>query len=158
MAPFVRQATGQQRVEASPDERQVTDEVVRLDQANTQWLKHVVDRHGWPGHSLVGRNGAAAAWLLAQHADRDPSFQRRCLDLMTVMPTGEVEPQHIAYLTDRVLLAEGAPQIYGTQLQQVDGVYQPCNQADPESVDQRRASVGLQPLAEYLRHFLDDYK
>ena len=125
---------------------------------NTQWLKNVVERHGWPGHSLVGRDGAAAAWLLAQHADLDPSFQRRCLDLMTAMPTGEVSPHHIAYLTDRVLLAEGAPQLYGTQVQQVDGVCQPVNLANPESVDQRRASVGLAPLAEYLRHFLDGYR
>ncbi|MGH3697704.1 MAG: DUF6624 domain-containing protein [Pseudonocardiaceae bacterium] len=156
LIPVVRRAREQQRVKANPDERQATDEVVRIDQANTQWLKHVVERHGWPGQSLVGRHGAAAAWLLVQHADRDPSFQRRCLDLMTAMPPGEVMPHHIAYLTDRVLLAEGAPQLYGTQIQQVDGVYQPSNLANPENVDQRRAAVGLQPLAEYLRHFLDD--
>lgn len=153
---FFRQAKGCPHEEASSDERQATDEVSRLDQANTQWLKKIVDRHGWPGRSLAGQHGAAAAWLLVQHADRDPSFQRHCLDLMTAMPTGEVEPQHIAYLTDRVLLAEGAPQLYGTQVQLVDGVYRPRNQADPEGVDQRRASVGLEPLAQYLRHFLDE--
>ncbi|HET9254678.1 MAG TPA: DUF6624 domain-containing protein [Pseudonocardiaceae bacterium] len=156
---FVRQhqTKGQRRAETSPDESHAMDEVVRIDQANTQWLTNVVERHGWPGQSLVGRDGAAAAWLLAQHADHDPDFQRRCLDLMTAMPTGEVKPHHIAYLTDRVLLAENAPQLYGTQVQQVDGVYQPANLANPESVDQRRASVGLEPLAEYLRHFLDGY-
>lgn len=138
------------------EQRQATDEVASIDQANTQWLTGIVDRHGWPGHSLVGRQAASAAWLLAQHADHDASFQRRCLDLMTAMPAGEVQPQHIAYLTDRVLLAEGAPQLYGTQIQHVDGVYQSRHQADPDNVDQRRASVGLPPLADYLRHFPDD--
>jgi hypothetical protein len=152
-----RQSKGQQRLAVSADKSQAMDEVVHIDQANTQWLKIVVQRHGWPGQSLVGRHGAAAAWLLVQHADHDPSFQRRCLDLMATMPTGEVEPHHIAYLTDRVLLAEGALQLYGTQLQQVAGVYQPSNLANADSVDQRRASVGLEPLAEYLRRFLDGY-
>lgn len=153
---FHRQSRDRPRVETGDEGRQPIDEVVRIDQANTQWLSHVVDLHGWPGQSLVGQQGAAAAWLLAQHADREPGFQRRCLELMTAMPAGEVEPGHIAYLTDRVLLAEGASQIYGTQMGQVDGAYQPCDLADPENVDERRASVGLQPLAEYLRHFLED--
>lgn len=146
---FVRQR------QASPDYSQAADEVIRIDQANTKWLKDVVNRHGWPGQSLVGARGAAAAWLLVQHADHDPSFQRRSLDLMTAMPTGEMTPHHIAYLTDRVLLAEGTPQLYGTQVQQVDGIYQPCNLANPDSVDQRRDSVGLEPLADYLHRFLD---
>jgi hypothetical protein len=37
---------------------------------------------------LVGEDGAHAAWLLAQHADRDPAFQRRCLDLLTQAVAG----------------------------------------------------------------------
>lgn len=156
LVPCFRQAKDRQQVQASPNEHQATDEVVRIDQDNTQWLKNIVERHGWPGQSLAGQQGAAAAWLLVQHADHDPNFRRRCLDLMTAMPPGEVVPQHIAYLTDRVLLAEGAPQLYGTQLQQAHGVYQPCHQADPQGVDQRRAAVGLQPLADYLRNFRDD--
>lgn len=139
--------------ETSEEERIATAEVARIDRDNTQWLNHVVDLHGWPGLGLVGRQGAAAAWLLAQHADREPDFQRRCLALMTAMPAGDVEPGHVAYLTDRVLLAEGAPQLYGTQIQRVEGVHQPRDLADPESVDERRASMGLQPLADYLRHF-----
>lgn len=33
---------------------------------------------GRPGMSLVGEQGAREAWLLAQHADRDPTFQEKC--------------------------------------------------------------------------------
>ncbi|MGH3767080.1 MAG: hypothetical protein ACRDTX_18315 [Pseudonocardiaceae bacterium] len=51
---MIRQAKGQQRVEASADESQTTAEVVRIDQANTRLLKNIVERHGWPGQSLVG--------------------------------------------------------------------------------------------------------
>jgi DNA-binding IclR family transcriptional regulator len=48
-----------------------------VDRDNTRWLGELVNRQGWPGRSLVGEDGAAAAWLLAQHADQDPTLQRR---------------------------------------------------------------------------------
>jgi len=59
------------------------DAVASVDADNLTWLKNVVAEVGWPGRSMVGEDGAHAAWLLAQHADRDPAFQRRCLDLIT---------------------------------------------------------------------------
>jgi hypothetical protein len=57
--------------------------VASVDAGNLAWLKETVAEVGWPGRSMVGEDGAHAAWLLAQHADRDPAFQRRCLDLVT---------------------------------------------------------------------------
>src|SRR5437868_14544604 len=42
-----------------------------VDRKNTARLKEIVDRHGWPGKTLVGDDGARAAWLLVQHADKD---------------------------------------------------------------------------------------
>jgi hypothetical protein len=40
------------------------------DRRNTRWLARLVRRDGWPGISVAGADGAHAAWLLAQHADR----------------------------------------------------------------------------------------
>jgi uncharacterized protein DUF6624 len=128
-----------------------TEAMAAADEENLPWLKQVVTSVGWPGISLVGEDGAQAAWLLAQHADRDPGFQRRCLDLLTAaVEGGEAAAADQAYLTDRVLLAEGKPQEYGTQAIARDGRFEPRNLRDPEHVDQRRASMGLGPLAEYL--------
>jgi len=42
-----------------------------------------------------------------------------------------------AYLTDRVLLAEGQPQEYGTQMAGRDGRWQPRQLREPGTVDQR---------------------
>jgi len=84
------------------------DTVASVDADNLTWLKDVVAEVGWPGRSMVGQDGAHAAWLLAQHADCDPVFQRRCLDLITeAAKSGEASLTEVAYLTDRVLLAEG---------------------------------------------------
>jgi len=61
---------------------ELSEELVNIDQHNTERLKQIVAEHGWPGRSLVGEDGADAAWLLAQHADRDLAFQKQCLDLL----------------------------------------------------------------------------
>jgi hypothetical protein len=45
-----------------------------IDAENLPWLKRVIAEVGWPGKSLVGDEGASAAWLLVQHADQDPAF------------------------------------------------------------------------------------
>jgi hypothetical protein len=148
------------RVEKDQEARKARDpEAMRAVDAETlPWLKQVILEHGWPGSSLAGTDGAGAAWLLVQHADADPAFQRQCLDLMTTAAgQGEASFASLAYLTDRVLLAEGAPQEYGTQATARDGRYEPRNLRDPAGVDERRASAGLPPLAEYLDHMARAY-
>ncbi|MDQ6741729.1 MAG: hypothetical protein M3Z97_02320 [Candidatus Dormibacteraeota bacterium] len=128
----------------------IAAEVEATDRANTEWLKEVLERRGWPLSSEVGLDGAHAAWLLAQHADHDPAFQRRCLDLMAeAVAAGQAGKSDFAYLTDRVLLAERRPQRYGTQFTQRGNAWEPHELEDPGRVDQRRAEMGLGPLDEY---------
>jgi hypothetical protein len=141
------------RVAADQEARHARDveAMAAADGENLPWLRQVITGVGWPGKSLVGEDGAHAAWLLAQHADRDPAFQRRCLDLLTAAAErGEATIVQQAYLTDRVLVHEGKPQEYGTQAIARDGRFEPRKLRDPGHVDQRRASVGLGSLAGYL--------
>jgi hypothetical protein len=130
-------------------------EHARIDVGNTDRLREIVREHGWPGVSLVGEAGAEAAWLIAQHADRQLDFQREVLPLVTAAAAnGEVRPRHAAYLTDRICLAEGRPQVYGTQVGDMrDGRPIPWPIKDIESVDVRRLAAGLEPLEDYLRAF-----
>jgi hypothetical protein len=123
----------------------------KADSENTAWLKQVVENRGWPTRALVGNDGASAAWLLVQHADADRKFQRKCLDLMVKLPKAEVSQTDIAYLTDRVLLAEGKKQVYGTQFDTVNGKLQPRPLDDEANVDKLRSAVGLPSLAEYAK-------
>ena len=123
--------------------------VAKIDADNTEWLKSIVTKQGWFTYSNVGIDGGDAAWLMIQHADADPSFQRQCLDLMTGLPRDEVSQESVAYLTDRVLIKEGKKQIYGTQFVVRDGEWVPAELDDVENVDTRRAELGLPPLAEY---------
>jgi hypothetical protein len=132
----------------------VPEDLKDVDQQNTRWLAALVEDRGWPGRSEVGEDGALAAWLLAQHADHDPAFQRRCLVLLAgAVDAGEADPAHQAYLTDRTRLREGRPQVYGTQVTADANGFRPQELAEPARVDERRASVGLPPLADYLASF-----
>ena len=144
-------ATESLRKEQKAELEKLTAKVKAVDADNTKWLAGVVEQHGWPTYTSVGKDGANAAWLLVQHADADPKFQRRCLDLMAKLPKGEVSQSDLAYLTDRVLLAEGKKQRYGTQFIFADGKWKPRPLEDEANVDKRRAEAGLPPLAEYIK-------
>jgi hypothetical protein len=126
--------------------------MMEIDRQNTTWLKGIVEKHGWPGKTLVGEDGAHSAWLLVQHADQDVAFQKKCLKLLEkAVKEKEASAQDFAYLTDRVRVAERKKQIYGTQLIQEGGKLVPQPIEDEGHVDERRKEIGLQPLAEYLK-------
>ncbi|WP_165234315.1 DUF6624 domain-containing protein [Aquisphaera insulae] len=138
-------------------DKKAFEAVKKADEENTKRLAEIVRKHGWPTVSLVGKDGTHAAWLLVQHADAEPGFQRKCLDLMNRLPKGESLSDDVAYLTDRVLLAEGKKQLYGTQFESVAGKWEPRPLEDPANVDKRRAEVGLLPLAEYVKQLESVY-
>jgi hypothetical protein len=130
--------------------------IQRVDDENAVWLRHVLAGWKWPGRSLVGDEGSHAAWLLAQHADRDPALQRLCLKLLEeAVENGQASAVDLAFLTDRVLLASGEDQIYGTQISVVDGQFAASRLSDPDAVDARRESVGLDRLSGFLRQVLE---
>jgi hypothetical protein len=123
------------------------------DRARAARLDEIVALHGWPGSSLVGDDGASAAWIIVQHADHDPAFQERMLELLQVaVEQGEASLKKAAYLTDRVCVNRGRPQIYGTQFGGSAETYGPQPIADRSGLDERRAGVGLEPFAEYEQH------
>ncbi|MBH1665483.1 DUF6624 domain-containing protein [Stenotrophomonas sp. TWI169] len=118
-----------------------------VDAVHTARLKAIVAAHGWPTVAQVGQDGADAAWLLAQHADKDPAFQRSVAEAMEpLVATGQVKASNYAYLWDRT----HDPQRYGTQGRCADpGRWEPRAVEAPETLDERRARMGLAPMAEY---------
>jgi len=132
--------------------------LTEADRSNREWLKGVIEKKGWPGQALVGFDGSDAAWLLAQHADPEPQFQKQALKLLDdAVKRKDARPVHLAYLTDRVLAAEGKKQLYGTQFTVKDGKLEPKPIEDESNVDRRRAEVGLPPLAEYRKQMEKTY-
>ena len=146
------------RQDLSPERLQDTlllIEMLASQAANANRMVEILDQFGWPGADLVGVDGAAAAWLLVQHGQA--SLQERALDLMRVAADPGVSAADIAMMTDRILVERGQPQLYGTQFQFIDGKLVQDAVDDPDSVEVRRAEVGLPTMAEYVRMLEETY-
>lgn len=117
-------------------------------EGNADRIWDILDEYEqWPGFRMVGVDGERAAWLIVQLGDAD--LQRRCLDHLEVAVDQHDAPAaHLACLEDRVNMADGRPQVYGTQwVVGDDGHLAPWPIADPDGVEARRARVGLAPMA-----------
>ncbi len=134
--------------------------VAPVARANADWLKSVIADKGWPTYSQVGHDGAKAAWLIVQHADHDPAFQAQVLPLVEhAAKGGEADLPDLALLTDRVLLAQGKPQRYGSQFTTAgDGTMELRPTEDMDGLDARRQAMGLQPLAQYKAVLSEAYR
>jgi hypothetical protein len=116
---------------------------------NAARLRELIAAHGWPAEDIAAEDGAKAAWFIVQHAVGEPEFQRQALKLLqSCAAAGRVPAWHAAYLEDRVALHEGRPQRFGTQWidEPSDGRTRPWKLAEPDRVNELRASVGLGPL------------
>ena len=134
-----------------------------LDSGNTDVLKDFLKIYDWIRISTFGEEADARAWVIAQHADLDPEFQKLVLGrLESLYLQKETNPRNYAYLFDRVAASwndetKRRPQRFGTQGMCIGPAsWQPIEIEKPEELDARRASVGLPPFAEYKKQ-IDSY-
>ena len=131
----------------------------QIDSKNTKVLKKIIKLYGWPNFDLVGEETAHSFWLLVQHADHDHSFQHKCLDLIT-KAAGEQQAtlKDVAYLTDRLLVADNKKQKFGTQFIVKDQklILRPV--VNPKLLDKRRREFGLSTMREYLKSANEAFK
>ena len=119
---------------------------------NAETLSDIINKHGWPGKSLVGEDGARAAAMIAQHSISKPELQRFFLtQLKIAISNNEANPIQGACLEDRILFNEGKPCLYGMLFDwDVDGNLI-ANVDDESLVNERRKELGLKTtLAEAL--------
>lgn len=124
------------------------------DSVNLIKVEAILDKHGWLGADVVGGQGNSTLFLVIQHSDQ--KTQEKYLPMMRdAVKNGKAQGGSLALLEDRVALGQGKRQLYGSQIGR-----DPETQAyfvspleDPDNVDKRRAEVGLQPIAEYIRNW-----
>jgi hypothetical protein len=98
----------------------------------------------WPSRAEVGLAGLRAIFILAA---RDTTVARAALERMKAAGRdGAIKPD-VAVLEDRVRVAEGRPQLYGTQLVESNGRFVPGAIEDSATVDARRRAANLPSLA-----------
>ena len=109
-------------------------DVAAVDTRNVARLREILKSYGWPGKALVGTDGAGAAWTIAQHGGQ--LFLQQTVPLMRAAAEhGDLDWGLVATSIDRVLLAEGKQQLYGTQLDTEGDKCAPKNVANPTHLD-----------------------
>ena len=114
-----------------------------------QQAEKILDEYGFVGYDLAGKEGSKNFWLIVQHSDHNPAFQKEVLQKMEIeVKKGNAEPGNYGLLVDRVNINTGQKQIYGTQVayDTKTGQAYPKTLADSAKVNQRRKSIGLEPL------------
>ncbi|HET9503843.1 MAG TPA: DUF6624 domain-containing protein [Hymenobacter sp.] len=142
----------------SPQMDSLWKQMQRADARNLPRVTDIIDQYGWPGKRLVGRSGSLAAFFVIQHSNL--ATMQKYLPLMRVAAAkGELEKQNLVLLEDRVLTSQDKPQLYGSQYRYNASTGKPefFPIADEAHVDERRASMGLEPLADYAKNFGLDY-
>ena len=127
------------------------------DSINTLKVSEIIDKYGWLDSSIVGKKGNQTLFLVIQHSDI--RTQEKYLPIMKeAARKGKISKSELALLVDRVEMNNKRPQIYGSQIQRVNGKFVIYQIFDEVNVNKRRADVGLEPLEEYVKSWSIDYK
>jgi len=148
------EAVGQRSGWNSPELQPLAEAMWKADAANLPRVTAILDQRGWVGPEVVGPLAADTLFMVIQHSH--PDIQRKYLPMLReAVKQGKAPAGALAMMEDRVAVAEGRPQLYGTQLYSdaANPVMRLRPIEDPEHVDERRAAVGLPPMAEYLKHW-----
>ncbi len=124
----------------------------KYDSINTIIVTGILEERGWPGPDVVGNDGCTTLFLVIQHADL--KVQEKYLPMMRqAAKENKLNAAELALLEDRVALKHHKKQIYGSQITDLPKRKFLAPLIDPDHVDERRASVGLGPIADYLQRY-----
>lgn len=120
---------------------------------NLEVAVSIIEKCGMPTYENVYYEHIQALWLVFQHAAH--RYRKAYFPYFKEAVTrGELSASSLALMEDRILMMDGLPQKYGSQLRgDGNGSYLLHELDSPQYVDERRGKVGLGPLKDYLLKF-----
>ncbi len=129
--------------------------MVEIDSVNLIAVEDIINKYGIPSKNTFGKKTTDAVYYVIQHSDKIaeylPAFRKSTT-------TNGIDSIQLAMMEDRNLMYLGKPQLYGTQIKGTpnkDGSYTyfvwPVQH--PDSLNNLRASIGLEPIEEYAKRF-----
>jgi len=144
--------------EGSPSVDSILKIVRYQDSIHLIRIAKILDEKGWVGKDKIGKLANNTFFVVIQHSDL--KTQQKYLPMMRiVVKEGKTEAVWLALLEDRVAIGEGRKQTYGSQTNwdKKTKKHYVLPIEDPDNVDKRRAAVGLDPLAHYLKQWNIDW-
>jgi len=135
----------------SNEVQEALKEQARLDKLNLERIEVILEQYGWVSEDIVGFKESEAIFLVIQHASLETQMKYYPI-MENAVKLGNARKCDLAMLEDRILVKQGKEQIYGTQIiyNEDRKQYELEPLANPETVEDRRKSVGLPPMNEYL--------
>lgn len=122
-------------------------ELEKIHLVNAHKLAALIEKMGFPVLSNAGEKGVRLSWLIIQHAISWPDFMRESLVQMRLAAAqNDYILELLAYTDDRIAYFEGRPQLYGTNMDWIEGELRPSPIEDISRLDARRKSLGLPPV------------
>jgi hypothetical protein len=132
----------------------LSTEIKELDKQHSVRVMDITSAYGWPGYSLVGKDGANALWLITQRLDKD--ILKACAPMIVkAARAGEADKFQAAVFQDKALILNGKKQWFGTQLyaNPETGKIEIFPVADEINLNNRRVEMNLEPINEYLSKY-----
>ena len=123
--------------------------------SNKKRVESIYRKYGFLGFDKIGKDGSNHFWLLVQHSDKYPEFQKEVLSSMEKeVKNANTNPNNYALLYDRVQVNAGLKQLFGTQVtyevETTGRAIPKIGLVDSANVDKLRKEYGLEPLKDYL--------
>ena len=118
------------------------------DHRNQELVISIIEKCGMPTLKEVDQKQMDAIWLGLQHSTKEIR-KKYFPQIEKSVKNGDLSTQQYALMKDRMLMDEGKPQIYGSQIKN-GKLYKLEN---PETVNERRKEMGLEPIEDYLKNF-----
>ena len=121
-----------------------TNDIMQTDASNQQIVNSILKECSWPNDpELIN-----SIWFVIQHSESE-FMAFYYLDFLKLVEKDLLKESTMAKMKDRMLMNNGYPQIYGTQIVGKN-VYK---LRDPKNINQLRAEVGLGTIEENTRKF-----
>jgi len=129
------------------------EQFAKEDHRNQELAISIIEKCGMPSLKEVSRKQLDAIWLALQHTDK--KYRKKYFPLIEeAVKNGDLSKQQYALMKDRILMDDGEPQLYGSQIEN-GKLYE---LEAPDSVNVRRKEMEMEPLEEYLKNFNIEYK
>lgn len=123
---------------------------------NERKIRMLLDKHGWPPKDIIGEQGNRTICNVLQHCENE--IRIKYLPMMRqAVKEKQIPPRYLVRTEDRIATERGDPQIYGGQMK-----FYPETKSfnvwpvhDPVNIDKRRAEIGLEPIAVFLKNRFD---
>jgi len=118
------------------------------DHRNQELVISIIEKCGMPTLKEANYKQMDAIWLGIQHSNK--KIRKKYFpQIEKAVENGDLSKQQYALMKDRMLMDEGKPQIYGSQIKN-GKLYKLEN---PETVNERRKKMGMGTIEDYLKYF-----